>query len=197
MAKLFHLSSPTSSYSEEGILRAKGKEFLGDHKNAIVEISGWFKNPTEKKQTIIDHADNLVSWLEKHNNKYPNLNLQVGTIKTWMKTSETHRWRYYFMMNEKTYKEIIKNIENEENSKLEGNFDYDFSDREDVTDMLDDIKKIKDLISFTKTYKQRCIKVFDTIKVRQKKIKGAPFQVMLLGMGDLESTVKKIVNIAI
>ena len=74
--------------------------------------------------------------------------------------------------------------------------DFSLTDRTRVTKMIDSIRKIKDLIKLVQLYRDRCNKIFDGLTKRNRKIQNFPFQVMLLGYNDLNSTVKKCVNLA-
>ena len=120
----------------------------------------------------------------------------MGKFKTWMKTSETFFWRYYFVLHDEVYNDIMRSIKNDEISALEVNVDFNMNDRMRVTYMLDSAKTIKDLIVIVEKYRARCNSIFGGLLKRKRKIQGFPFQVMLLGYNDLNRTVKKIVNLS-
>jgi hypothetical protein len=121
----------------------------------------------------------------------------MGSFKTWMKTSESFFWRFYFLLNDEVWRNIENDLKKGEISQLERIYDLDFKDRVKVTRYLDSIDNIPDLIKVVETYIKRSNRFFELIMQRKVKVKMAPFQVILLGAADLRRTVKKIVNLAI
>ena len=121
----------------------------------------------------------------------------MGSFYTWMKTSETYRWRYYFLLNDATFSRIMADLQKGGRTELEDLFNMEMSERKQAARVLDNANKITDLIAIVETYKQRAEKFFDGVIKRSTSMNGAPIQVVLLGAADLESSVKKIVRLAI
>jgi len=173
-------------------------------------VKGWFEGLGKKRRHINDIATDTIDWLKEEDRANKNLNLDMGGFKTWMKTSETYQYRYYYLLNDSVYKEIVDNLKNNDISELERFFEHfvdqenaatimvssDMKDRKSATRMLDSIRKIKDLIVLVEKYRSRVNLVFDLLEKQDRTIKGFPFQLMLRGMADLRQTVKKIVNLA-
>jgi hypothetical protein len=121
----------------------------------------------------------------------------MNEFYTWMKTSESFHWRYYYVLSDQIYNEIMKNIRDNEITRIEGSFDFNLGERRKVARMLDSIKTIKDLIIIMEKYRSRCNNIFHGLMNRKRRIQVFPYQILLLGYGDLNRTVKKIVNLAI
>lgn len=196
---LEHLQVPevTEEVAMEGILRAVGHDAISGIADSYREMKGWFLGIESKRKYIISVCDDIIEWLEDKDREYKNLDLDLGTFKTWMKTSATFFWRYYFLLNDKYWKQIEQDLKDSKITGLEALYSIDFKDRKDIATYLDSIDNIKDLIKIVKLYKERTNKFFDLILKRKTKIKAFPFQVILLGTNDLRRTVKKIVNLAI
>ena len=120
----------------------------------------------------------------------------MGNFFTWMKTNEVFYWRYYFVLSDDVYNDIMKSIKKNEITAIEVNFDFDMKERMRVARSLDSAKTIKDLIVIAEKYRARCNTIFDGLQKRKSRIHNFPFQVMLLGFNDLNRTLKKIVNLA-
>jgi hypothetical protein len=181
----------------EGFLRASAGAIGSIGKSMNDEVKGWTKNEKEKAQQISDNCDGIIDWLKEKDKEYPNLNLDMGAFYTWMKTSETFNWRYYFILNDGTFNSIIKSIKSGNTSEIEGMANFDFSDRKQATQILDKAKNIKGLIEIVDRYKKRSNELYNAFVARNTKIKGAPLQVALLGSSELSMACKKIVNLAI
>ena len=196
---LEHLDIPevTEEVAMEGFLRAVGHDAVSSIPDSYREIKGWFLGMESKRKYINEICDDIVEWLEDKDRDHKNLDLDLGTFKTWMKTSETFFWRYYFLLNDKYWKKMEQDLKNGEISGVETLYSIDFKDRKDVATYLDSIDNIKDLVKVVKLYKERTNKFFELILKRKVKVKAFPFQVILLGANDLRRTVKKIVNLAI
>ena len=178
--------------------------------NLASNIKGWFEGLRKKRQHINENLDNTIEWLKEEDKENPRLRLEMGSFKTWMKTSETYQFHYYYLLNDSVYNEIVTNLKKNELSELEDFFSYivnqlnaadrmvsaDMKDRKSATRMLDNIKTVKDLIVIVNKYKARVNVVFDLIEKRDRGINGFPFQMLLSGAADLKQTVKKIVNLA-
>jgi hypothetical protein len=108
----------------------------------------------------------------------------MGSFKTWMKTSESFFWRFYFLLNDEVWRNIENDLKKGEISQLERIYDLDFKDRVKVTRYLDSIDNIPDLIKVVETYIKRSNRFFELIMQRKVKVKMAPFQVILLGTAD-------------
>lgn len=181
----------------EGIVIAVAGDILRDFTDVFSEMKGWTEGIETKRRHIQELSDETIQWLkdEHHNNK--NLSLDMGSLKTWMKTSETFFWRYYFVLNDQIYNEMVKDLKRNEITRMEYLTDVQINDRSKVTRMLDSVKTINDLIVVVEKYRSRCDHIFALMKARKSSVKGFPFQVMLLGLIDLNRTVKKIVNLAV
>ena len=182
--------------AEEGIVKAILGGIARDNASMFREIKGWFLGIESKRKYIDENCKETIEWLKEEDRDNPKLDLSMGKFKTWMKTSETFFWRYYFVLHDEVYNDIMRSIKNDEISALEVNVDFNMNDRMRVTYMLDSAKTIKDLIVIVEKYRARCNSIFGGLLKRKRKIQGFPFQVMLLGYNDLNRTVKKIVNLS-
>jgi hypothetical protein len=178
----------------EGILKAQAGQVVDNVKGIGTELAGWFQSVDEKTETTLKKCDELIDWLKEEDKDSPNLSLVMGGFMTWMKTSEWNRWRYYFFLNDSVFSGIMKDIKAGNTSELEGMTDLSLDKRKKAAKALDNAKTVKDLIKIVETYKSRAKQFFTAI--RGEKTRGAPFQVVLLGYVDLESSVKKIVRLA-
>lgn len=197
--------------SEEGIVTAVVADVGHGIHSAGTRIKGWFEGLTKKRQHINEVCTNTIDWLKEADRDNRNLNLDMGSFKTWMKTSETYFYRYYYILNDSIYNKIISSLKSNNATELEdfiNNFvnqvnasqtlmSTDMKDRKTATKLLDNIKTIKDLIIIVEKYRARVNNVFELMEKQQRIIKGFPFQLMLSGAADLRQTVKKIVNLAI
>ena len=194
----------------EGVITAQIAD-IGHHIHAgASEIKGWFEGATKKRNHINEVLDSTIDWLKEEDRDNKNLDLDMGSFKTWMKTSETFLYRYYYLLADPVYNEIVSNLKKGESSELEDMFGHfvnnanaqntlnsaDMKDRKSATRMLDNLRTIKDLIVVVNKYKARINVIFDLLEKQERKIKGFPFQLMLAGATDLRVTVKKIVNLA-
>lgn len=196
---LEHLSIPevTEEVAMEGILRAVGHDAATIYTDAYREMKGWFLGIESKRKYTVEICDDLIDWLKDKNLDHRDMDLDMGTFKTWMKTSETFYWRYYFILNEDTWRRMEKDLDKGNITELESLYDVSFKDRKIMTRYFDSITNIKDLIKEVETYKTRVNRFYDLVVKRKTKIKAFPFQVILLGATDLRRTFKKIVNLAI
>jgi uncharacterized protein YdiU (UPF0061 family) len=195
---LNHLKLPApDDVALEGIIRAVVHDAGSVYTDSYREIKGWFLGMESKRKYINEICDDLIDWLKDKNVDYPHLDLDLNSFYTWMKTSETFFWRYFFLLNDRTWSKIEKDLKTDRITELETLYDIDFSSRKEVANYLDSIRTIKDLIKVVEDYKKRTNIFFDLISKRKVKVKMAPFQVILLGSTDLRRTCKKIVNLAI
>ena len=196
---LNHLEIPElkEEVALEGIIRAAAHDLGSVVTDTYREIKGWLIAIETKRRYISEICDDLIDWLVDKDIDYKNLDLDMGTVKTFMKTSETFYWRFYFLLDNGIYNQMIADIKANKITNLEALYDTDFTKRQSVTKDLDSIDNIKDLIKVVERYKERSNKFFELIIKRKSKIKSFPFQVILLGATDLRRTVKKIVNLAI
>jgi len=183
--------------SQEGFVRAVAGDVGRIFTDSYREIKGWFLSIEAKRKYIDEKCQETIEWLKEKDHAYPHLNLDMNEFYTWMKTSETFYWRYYFVLNDQIYNEIMKNIKNNEITEIEGMIDFSLNERRKVTRMLDSARTIKDLIIIVEKYRARCNNIFHGLMNRKRRIQMFPFQVLLLGYNDLNRTVKKIVNLAI
>ena len=182
--------------AQEGIVTAVVGDAIRDVTDAWKELKGWFLGIESKRQYINDSCMDTIRWLKDEDRDDPNLSLDMGTFKTWMKTSETFYWRYYFILDDEIFNSIMANIKKTEITEIEVIMDYDIQARTKVTRKLDSIVTIPDLIKIVEKYRSRCNLICEKMLARKRKIQNFPFQVMLLGYADLNRTVKKIVNLA-
>ena len=182
--------------AEEGWITAIAGDIGRDFTDTYKELKGWFIGIESKRKYIDEQCKDTIEWLREEDRSNPKTDLDVGRFKTWCKTSETFYWRFYFLLHEECYSDIIKAIKNKEISNLEVLTDFSMKDRMKVTRMLDSVRTIKDLMVIVEKYRARCNIIFDGLVKRDRKIQSFPFQVLLLGYADLNRTVKKIVNLA-
>lgn len=180
----------------EGFVKAVVHDNVTVFSDAYREVKGWFLGIESKRKYVEEICDDLISWLKESQQDEPNLDLDMGSFKTWMKTSENFYWRYYFLLHDETWNKMETDLKRDYITKLETLYDVNLTDRKEVTDHMDSARTIKDLITVVELYKKRSNIFFGLIIKRQIKIKMAPFQVILLGATDLRRTVKKIVNLA-
>ncbi len=196
---LEHLEVPETQVNEvaiEGIIGAVIHDAGSVYTDAYREMKGWFLGMESKRQYIERICQDVIVWLKDNDLEYRNLNLDMGTFKTWMKTSETYYWRYFFLLDDSTWRQIESDLKAGRVTDLESIYSIDFKSRKEVTRYLDSIDNIPELIKVVELYIKRSNTFFDLITKRKIKIKSAPFQVILLGATDLRRTVKKIVNLA-
>lgn len=182
--------------AEEGIIKAIAGDVVRNVTDAYKEIKGWFLGVESKRKYIDEQCLDTIEWLKEEDRNNKKLELDMGKFKTWMKTSETFYWRYYFVLHDEVYNDIMKAIKNNEITEMEVLTDFNMKDRMKVTRMLDSAETIKDLIVIVEKYRARCNAIFKGLTNRKRKIQSFPFQIMLLGYADLNRTVKKIVNLA-
>ena len=197
---LEYLDVPTPQVDDvamEGVIRAVLHDAGSSYTDAYRELKGWFLGIESKRKYIEEICIDIIDWLKDKESDYRDLDLDMGSFKTWMKTSENFFWRYYFLLNDDVWRNIENDLKKGEISQLESIYDLEFKDRVKVTRYLDSIDNIRDLIKVVETYIKRSNRFFELITQRKTKIKMAPFQVILLGATDLRRTVKRIVNLAI
>lgn len=193
---IFINESNVDEVAVEGFVKAVVGDAVRNVTDIWKEMKGWFLGIESKKNYIDESCRDTIQWLKEEDKDNPKLSLDLGKFKTWMKTSETFYWRYYFILHDDTYNDIMKSIKNNEISVLEIYTDFNFKERMKVAQNLDSIENIKDLIVIVEKYRSRCVSIFDGLMKRKRKIQSFPFQIMLLGYADLNRTVKKIVNLA-
>lgn len=180
----------------EGVIKAKIHEMGHVYQGAYTDLKGYFLGVESKRKYIEEICNSLIDWLKDKQVNYRDLDLDMGSFKTWMKTSESFMWRYYFLLNDDTWHQIESDLKANRVTQLEVIYDVEFKDRTKVARYLDSMTSIAELIKVVEKYKERSNKFFDLIIKRQVKIKMFPFQVILAGIIDLRITVKKIVNLA-
>lgn len=181
----------------EGVIRAQVHDGISNYSDAYREMKGWFLGIESKRKYIEEICIDIVDWLKDKKADNGNLELDMGSFYTWMKTSETFHWRFYFLLHDGMWRKIETDLKSGKISALETLYDIDMKSRKEVTDNLDSVRTIDELIKTVELYIKRSNTFFELITKRQIKIKMAPFQVILLGAADLRRTVKKIVNLAI
>ena len=196
---LEHLEVPETQVNEvaiEGIIGAVIHDAGSVYTDAYREMKGWFLGMESKRQYIERICQDVIVWLKDKDLEYRNLNLDMGTFKTWMKTSETYHWRFFFLLDDSTWRQIESDLKAGRVTDLESLYIVDLKQIRETTRYLDSIDNIPELIKVVELYIKRSNTFFDLITKRKIKIKSAPFQVILLGATDLRRTVKKIVNLA-
>lgn len=183
-------------FAQEGIGKAILGDMRSDFSNASSEMKGWSLDIGAKRKHVKEKCLEAIDWLKEQDKDNPGLKLDMGGFKTWLKTSETFIWRYYFLLNDGVYNGIIKSIKNNEISEIEAMVDFSISDRKKAARMIDSAMTIKDLIVIVERYRSRADMVFDGLMKRKRKIQSVPYQIILLGAHDLIKTVKKVVNLA-
>ena len=197
---LDHVDAPVLEVDDvamEGIVKAVLHDAGSSYTDAYRGIKGWFLGIETKRKYIEEICVDLIDWLKDKEADNKGIDLDMGSFKTWMKTSETFFWRFYFLLNDDVWRDIESDLKKGELSTLEVIYDLEFKDRVKVTRYLDSVDNIPDLIKIVETYIKRSNRFFELIVQRKIKIKMAPFQVILLGATDLRRTVKKIVNLAL
>ncbi len=193
-----HLDVPeVDEIAMEGILRAVAHDAASVYTDAYRELKGYFLGVESKRKYIEEICTDIVGWLEDKKYDYPNLDLDMGMFKTWMKTSEFFFWRYYFLLDDGTWNKIVSDLKSGNITELEGIYSIDFKARKNIARRLDSVTDIPELIKIVKLYIERSNKFSELIFQRKVKIKAFPFAVILAGALDLRRTVKKIVNLAI
>lgn len=199
-----------TAISTEGFVTAMVADVGHQIHNNVSTVIGYVEGLHAKQQSINEIAESTIEWLKDEARSNKNLDLDMGTFKTWLKTSEVRLYRYYYLLSDPLYNEIVANLKKGEISELERLFEHmvdkvssattlqssDMKDRKSATRMLDGVRTINDLIVLVEKYRARCNQVFDLLKKQDRSIKGFPFQLMRRGINDLRQTVKKIVNLA-
>lgn len=197
---LEHLEVPAVEINDvatEGIIRAVAHDSASSFTDAYREIKGWFIGIESKRKYIEQIIEDLIDWLKDKDVEHRGLDLDMGSFKTWMKTSETFFWRYYFLLNDNVWHRVESDLRAGRITELESLYSIDFRDRKEIASYLDSLTSIKELIKMAELYRTRSNTFFKLIVDRKVKIKSAPFQVILLGACDLRRTLKKIVNLAL
>lgn len=196
--------------STEGIATAVVADVGHSIHNNLSTLKGWFEGVKKKREHINEVADATIEWLIEEDRDNRNLKLDMGFFKTWMKSSEIFLYRYYYLLADPVYNEMVDNLKKGHISELEDFISHivnntnaaktlnsaDMKDRKSATRLLDSMRTIKDLIVLVSKYKARANIVFDLLEKRDRSINGFPLQLMLSGVNDLRATVKKIVNLA-
>jgi hypothetical protein len=176
----------------EGYVRALGQDIVSNLSGAGTEMKGWFEGIKQKIAHIDKNSQELIMWLK--NNKEVKLD-NSSKIKNFFKTSNI-QWRFYLLIDNSTFNKILSDIKSNNKSDLEGIFDINMNKRSSALLKLEEAKSIDDLIKLVTLYKERCKQVADELLKRKEPIKGFSFQAMLVGLTDLNSTVKRIVALS-
>lgn len=87
---LEHLDVPAiDDVALEGIIRAAGHDSMSTLSDGYREMKGWLLGVNSKRRYIIEICRDIVDWLDEKEDDYPKLDLDMGSFKTWMKTSES------------------------------------------------------------------------------------------------------------
>ena len=196
--------------SAEGIATAVVADVGHSIHNNLSTLKGWFEGVKKKREHVNEVADATIEWLTEEDRDNRNLKLDMGFFKTWMKSSEIFLYRYYYLLADPVYNEMVDNLKKGYISELEDFISHivnntnaaktlnsaDMKDRKSATRLLDSMRTIKDLIVLVSKYKARANIIFDLLEKRDRSINGFPLQLMLSGMNDLRQTCKKAVNLA-
>jgi len=183
-----------TNYLGEGVITAQLMGLGTTLSNTAGEMRGWLMLDAKDKQSFITkRCNDLIQWLKEEDSDNPKLNLKAGSFITWMKTSEFFKWRYYFLLDDKTFKGIMNDIKNNRTSKLERLTNIELSNRIYAAELIDNARTIKDLIKLVELYRDRSNMFFKVTSNRN--LSGAPFQVILVGFNDLDSTIKQTVRL--
>jgi len=183
-----------TNYLGEGVITAQLMGLGTTLSNTAGEMRGWLMLDAKDKQSFITkRCNDLIQWLKEEDSDNPKLNLKAGSFITWMKTSEFFKWRYYFLLDDKTFKGIMNDIKNNRTSKLERLTNIELSNRIHAAELIDNARTIKDLIKLVELYRDRSNMFFKVTSNRN--LSGAPFQVILVGFNDLDSTIKQTVRL--
>lgn len=177
----------------------------------VSRVLGWFEGVRSKQQHINDICEDTIAWLRDEDRSNKNLDLDMGALKTWMKTSETFTFRFGYLLSDAMYNEIVSDLKKGDISELERFFEHfvnqvsaaetlnsaDLKDRRSATKLLDSARTIKDLIVLVERYRARVNNIFELLQKQDRSIKNFPFQLALRGAADLRTAVKKAVNLAI
>jgi hypothetical protein len=188
---------PSDDIAVEGIVRAKLGEAGKNFTDVYSEMKGWTQGVESKRRYLNELCEDDIAWLKDKDSDYKNLDLDMGRFYTWMKTSETMYWRFFFVLSDEVFNDIVKQIKKDEITDLEVLTNMDIKERAKVTRKLDSVKTVKDLIVVMEKYRSRCNMIFEGLGKRKRKLQSFPYQIMLLGQKDLSRTLKKIVNLAI
>lgn len=198
---LEHLETPVvengAELALEGIARAVVHGTASHFTDMYREIKGWFLEMESKRKYVEEICLDLIEWCDDKRFEYRGLKLDMGSFKTWMKTSEMFRWRYYFLLNNETWNNIEIALKKDNITELENLYSIDISARKNIAMEFDSVKDIEGLIKLIRIYRERSNIFFKAMQKRKTPVKQFPFQVVLLGATDLRRTVKKIVNLAI
>lgn len=196
MAKLFS-SDPGQQqiYTEEGLLRSKYAGGPGGADNTLDEIIFAFKGPEEKRRLISEKADDLIAWLEKIHKEDPKLSLDIPWfIRTLRTAKHGEPWRFYYVLDDDSYHQILRDIANNKKTHIETYVSYKLMAEYKSSKMMKDVKTVKDLIETVKQYKDRTNNIVEKLYRRPLEVEGLPYQTLLGGMVDLTTAVNKIVR---
>lgn len=205
-----HLYFGDFEVSQEGIATALVADVGHSLHGAVTRVKGWTEGVKKKRAHINEIADDLIEWLKDEDKDNKNLELDMGSFKTWLKTSEIGPYRYYYLLNDSIYNKMVAELKSGNSSELEdatGHFlndqaainlgiSADMKDRKSATRMIDNLRTIKDLMVFVTKYRARTNIIFDLLEKRSRAVKGFPYQLMLSGISDLRVVCKKVVNLA-
>jgi hypothetical protein len=180
---------------EEGLIRGIGSDIKSSVEGVGTEVKGWFENVDDKIKHLNANCDDLIKWLSEDANKRIKLDGNSKAID-FFKTSKMFQWRFYFILSTKSYNQIMSDIKSGDASSIQKLMDIKIADRKESVSELERITDSSDFISLVKIYKQRCNDIAKALKASKTPIKGFPFQVMLLGLVDLSSTIKRIVSLS-
>lgn len=205
----------------EGYVRALGHDAASLYTDSYRQLKGIFIGIESKRRYIEEICNDLIEWCNDKKYDHRKLHLVMGAFGTWMKTSETFWWRYFFLLNDSTWNHMLKNLKQDKASKLEsagnsvvvrvatsvlpysglawfvGDMFNEANAKTQAAKLIDNARTIDDLIKLVELYKKRSNEFFETVIEHRSEINGTPFQVILMGATDLRRSVKKTINLAI
>lgn len=179
---------------QEGYVRALAGEVKDSVVSVGTEIKGWFEDVKSKIKHIDDNIEELLHWLADNRDK----NIQIDNnskIKNFFKTSSL-QWRFYYLLDDKSFNSIVKGIKENTPTSFSGLFDLELNRRATIAYKLEKAKSVQELSDIVVVYRKRCNEIGNLITAKKEKVKGFPLQIMLLGVSDLNITIRRIVNLS-
>ena len=188
---------PVDEVALEGVIRHLGGGVIDAFSGMSTEIKGWFQGIESKRLHTLAECDELLAYIKDAEVEYRDLDFDTGTIKQLLfKSGNMYAWRFKFLLDDQAYNKIMKDIKDNKASDLEDLVELDMLNN---IKMSKDVQRVTSLADFRKiveTYKERTDKFYKAILARKTTIKGAPFQVILLGIVDLKTLIKGAIRLA-
>lgn len=189
---------PDLAILDEGVVSAQlGQNLVDSMKFVGRNFVDVFKKSDSAREALKSRSDNLLEWLRDVKSDEPKLDLTgKRSFHEWLKTSTAFRWSFYFILVDSVFAEICSDIKTGKTNRMNDALHVNVGERKPAMAMLDRAKTVDDLIKIVELYVKRCNVVFDLD--RQHHASGmSTYGMMLMGFSDLETTVKKIVRLAL